>query len=272
MTKNLSPLILRFYSKRVDKVRYLGKDGIAQGSYLRQRKYLYGGISLEYLCKCGKIFYNPQSFNAHKSMCKVHLGPERYKEALEVRLKAREKGYKTLVSKKHERIKKWIAEEHHCEVCGKIMVEKYGSGRFCSKECSRTYSSNCNTPESIMKRAKPHITPHGIYKGIKFDSSWELAFIVYHLDQGLDIHRWETVNFGKSLTYSLNGRKRNYFPDFVVNGRVYEIKGSYKDKDRAKARDNPGIIFIRGRKQMKPYLDYCISKYGKDFVKKLGEL
>ena len=28
---------------------------------------------MEYVCECGKIFTNSQSFNGHKSNCKVHI-------------------------------------------------------------------------------------------------------------------------------------------------------------------------------------------------------
>ena len=40
--------------------------------------------------------------------------------------------------------KKWLAEKHQCEVCGIVMIKKYGSGRFCSKNCVNQFISNQN--------------------------------------------------------------------------------------------------------------------------------
>ena len=37
--------------------------------------------------------------------------------------------------KRELRQQKWREEKHRCEVCGNVMVTKYASGRFCSKEC-----------------------------------------------------------------------------------------------------------------------------------------
>lgn len=39
-----------------------------------------------------------------------------------------------------------------CENCGKEHDGSYGSGRFCSKECARSYSSKQNKNE--LKEAK----------------------------------------------------------------------------------------------------------------------
>lgn len=43
--------------------------------------------------------------------------------------------------KKEKRKKEWIKEKHRCEICNRWMKEKYGSGRFCSKECCNKYIS-----------------------------------------------------------------------------------------------------------------------------------
>lgn len=51
--------------------------------------------------------------------------------------KAKERGEKL----RNEKMQKWISEEHCCEICGRIMLTKYGAGRFCSKECVNIYQS-----------------------------------------------------------------------------------------------------------------------------------
>lgn len=105
----------------------------------------------EYKCICGKICYSPASFNGHKQGCKVHLAEKygSYENYLKIKNRSRETAHKSLI-KFHENkrlldLEKWISEKHTCEKCGKVMTEKYGSGRFCSKSCanSRTFTSAC---------------------------------------------------------------------------------------------------------------------------------
>jgi protein-arginine kinase activator protein McsA len=66
----------------------------------------------------------------------------------------------------------------------------------------------------------------GSIDGIKFDSSWELFFIIYCLDKNIAIKR-----YGKRCYYKdSEGRKRAFYPDFIVteNGveNIVEIKGN----------------------------------------------
>ena len=62
-----------------------------------------------------------------------------------------------------------------------------------------------------------------IYKGIVFDSSWELAYYVYLSDISIDFtYKPSPVQYlGK------NEKQRQYYPDFFVDGRYVEIKGNH---------------------------------------------
>ena len=42
-----------------------------------------------------------------------------------------------------------------CEKCGKEHDVKYGSGRFCSINCSTSYSASVNKVETNKKNPKP---------------------------------------------------------------------------------------------------------------------
>lgn len=99
-----------------------------------------------YICKCGETFDKPNNFNGHKSHCKVHLGEKRYLEIINIRKECAKKAH---IIQKQNRLKQkkfkeeiWINEKHKCEYCNKIMVYKYGSGRFCNKSCANSYSSS----------------------------------------------------------------------------------------------------------------------------------
>ena len=114
----------------------------------------------QYICECGKIFTNPQSFNGHKSHCKEHLGEEKYNKNLKDntdRLVASSKKRSLdLIREKQEKYNQWLSEQHKCEKCGKVITEKYGSGRFCSKSCanSRQHSEETKNKMSIANKGK----------------------------------------------------------------------------------------------------------------------
>ena len=107
-----------------------------------------------YKCECGKEFNNAQKFNGHKSNCKQHLQSKgiAYNDWLESKRlqgkmskQAQEQYY---IAQRQEKDKKWIEEQHLCEHCGKIMTEKFGSGRFCSRSCA---NSKSHSEETKMK-------------------------------------------------------------------------------------------------------------------------
>jgi very-short-patch-repair endonuclease len=43
-----------------------------------------------------------------------------------------------------------------CEICGKIVTEKYGSGRFCSRACANTRKHSKETKQKIQKALTKH--------------------------------------------------------------------------------------------------------------------
>ena len=105
-----------------------------------------------YTCICGFSCENSQKFNGHKRHCKEHLTAtgkydlmrEADKRAAATGRKGRAKASK--IKKQEAKINTldiWISEQHCCEKCGKIMTEKFGSGKFCSRSCanSRTHSA-----------------------------------------------------------------------------------------------------------------------------------
>jgi len=119
-----------------------------------------------YKCKCGKEFENSQSFNAHKSHCKVHQLAKygNLDKLIETTSKRKLQRDKTISKNKEanekESLSRWIAEEHKCEHCGKIMTEKFGSGRFCSRTCanSRKISNDqkAKTSKALIDYHKTH--------------------------------------------------------------------------------------------------------------------
>ena len=145
-------------------------------------------MTKEYLCTCGKVFTNPQSFNGHKRHCKEHLllvGKLGKIEKAD-RLAATNAAQASRVfhnKKSAEKLNQWISEKHTCEKCGKVMVEKFGSGRFCSRSCAnghtksdtskikvsetlRGYKLSNEEIEKLLKPKEPKVKE--IYRGPDF--------------------------------------------------------------------------------------------------------
>lgn len=116
------------------------------------------------------------------------------------------------------------------------------------------------------------------YNDILFDSSWELAFYIFHIESGYNITRPT-----KPFKYDYKGVIHNYYPDFDVNGKLYEIKGTHFWKNDGTmicpydSRKNElyeakhqcglknGVTFLT-IKEIKPYIEYIKEKYGKGYL------
>ena len=112
-----------------------------------------------YKCECGKEFDNPQKFNGHKSHCVTHLTLfNKLNRRNEIQenfhkggLDASERKSIDTYQTKETALNEWIKEKHICEKCGKIMTEKFGTGRFCSRSCANSRQMSKNTKEKISE-------------------------------------------------------------------------------------------------------------------------
>ena len=103
---------------------------------------------------------------------------------------------------------------------------------------------------------------HGWYKGIWCDSSWELAWVLYHIDHGISFVR-NDIGF----EYTFNSKNRKYFPDFVLDDGTYvEVKGWITEEFKQKLLAFPHPIRVISRHEMAPFLEYVIMTYGPNFV------
>ena len=115
------------------------------------------------------------------------------------------------------------------------------------------------------------------FNSYKFDSSWELAFYCYNLSLNKPVKRCT-----KFFEYEFEGAKHLYFPDFEIEDKIFEVKGSHffnKEGlmicpfDRTKdgifqAKQQCGIknnvIFIT-KVDIISALNYMENKYGKNW-------
>jgi hypothetical protein len=103
----------------------------------------------------------------------------------------------------------------------------------------------------------------GRYKGIWCDSSWELAWVIYHLDHNIKFERNQ-----ERFYYEWEGETHYYIPDFRINEEFIEVKGYMTEQARAKRDQFPRKLTILNKKEMRPIFDYVISKYGNNFISK----
>lgn len=113
---------------------------------------------MKYKCICGREFESIQSFRGHKSQCVQHLISKGYDEKTLYSMKnKRLSGFIQSNNLEHinaelqrkEKLNAWCAETHVCETCGKLMTEKFGSGRFCSRACANTRTHSESTKLKI---------------------------------------------------------------------------------------------------------------------------
>ena len=100
----------------------------------------------------------------------------------------------------------------------------------------------------------------GWYKGIFCDSSWELAFVIYHIDHNIPIKRCE-----EKRPYEYKGITHYYVPDFIVNDKIIEIKGFNTEQWQIKMLNNKDVTVLY-EEDMKPYFEYVENKYGKNYI------
>lgn len=97
-----------------------------------------------------------------------------------------------------------------CPECKNIFfVTPKNNKKYCTKECAK---KNIGGVRENSGRSKS-----GYYKGIFCGSTYELAWVIYRLDQKLPLSRFNG--------YILYENNKKYYPDFLVDKTIFEIKG-----------------------------------------------
>lgn len=120
------------------------------------------------------------------------------------------------------------------------------------------------------------------YDNKNFDSSWELAIYIWHKDKNIEFEYQPNIIF----YYEYNGKTHTYHPDFLIGGKIYEIKGDqyfnsdftamicpynhklddlYNAKYKCMLKNN---VIIWRSNDVKKYLDYIYQKYDIMYLQK----
>ena len=136
--------------------------------------------------------------------------------------------------------------------CSFLVGSNNKNKKTCSKECLRKHQSLNNARQGTYGKC-------GYYKGVFCGSTWELAFLVFNLDKGRDIKRCELT-----FKYNLEDGGHTYFPDFIMDNIIYEVKGreygSLVEKNEAVRKAGYKIVMIK-KKEINPIIKSVKESY-----------
>ena len=154
-----------------------------------------------------------------------------------------------------------------CDICGnefdvkELSNGRYSKSKFCSKKCYSKFYSNFANEHDFGGKNYSKKFHNGKYHGIRCDSSWELAYLVYNLEHNIPIKRCNI----KFYYIDENNIKRKYTPDFIINdNEIIEIKGYLSDRDRLKNIQNKQV-HILFYEDLIDVFNYIKNKYGNKF-------
>ena len=105
----------------------------------------------DFVCQyCGQVFDSGYKLGGHKVWCEPFL-IDKYGSVENAQQIKRIKYIKATQPQRDAKKQEWDSVEHYCENCGKQFFEKYASGRFCCKECAKSFSSS----KDDSKETKP---------------------------------------------------------------------------------------------------------------------
>jgi len=200
------------------------------------------------ICANSHIVNNELKTKISKS-CK---NSEKVKQANRVLTKGRLEGvfYQKIKTAKENK----VDIKFTCLYCGEEGIDiKYNKNRKYHTECWKKASGGIRKGSSRGKC--------GWYKGYWCDSSYELAYLIYNLEHDIEIERNK-----KGFEYFYKDEKHIFYPDFKVNSKLVEIKNYRSELTDAKLKSVNENITIYYKDTIKPYLNYAISKYGKNFI------
>lgn len=119
----------------------------------------------------------------------------------------------------------------YCKVCGKKIDYYHRNLLTCSDSCYRQLQADYAKQRSfggITSGGGGVKSKKGYYKGIRCESSYELIYLVYCLENSIKIER----NNKYFLYKNTKGETKKYYPDFYLpdSSTYVELKG-YKDNN-----------------------------------------
>ena len=152
----------------------------------------------------------------------------------------------------------------------KTCLERYGVTSYSKTEKFKNEVSEFNRTHKFKHTSKYY------YNNCWFDSSWELGYYIWLSDNNIPFEYHPDIYF----EYEYNNKIYKYYPDFLINNELYEIKGDhffdkegnyinpYNNKKNDKAFAKYQCMLKNNIKILK-YKDiaFILNKYGKKYFK-----
>lgn len=186
-------------------------------------------------CKfCGKTCHNQNSLRNHERLCKKNLNRQstimeskEWQEKMRSRIDYNHPWNKGKKAAEDPRILSGDAARQRALQCQeRLRAEgrKPGCAATEDKELLRRERISKGVRSSSTCGGKRHGSGRGKkgwYKGFFCDSTYELVYIIYNLDNGVEFKQCDRV-----YTYQYRGKTHKYYPDFeLADGTIVEIKG-----------------------------------------------
>lgn len=219
------------------------------------------------VCKhCNKEFYkNPcktvlSEFCCLK--CAKQFAANYNKEEANKKISATLKGISTNKGGKIPVYENYLKSPKICPICNNPIPWEKRMRQTCSDKCARILSVQKNRENGLYSRCGGYRegsgrSKSGYWKGDFCGSTYELVYWIYCKDHNIAIERNT-----KRYPYIFEGKKHTYLPDYIVEGKLVEIKGYTTSLVYAKAAAVPEGIQILTIKDLEPMMDYVDSKYG----------
>jgi hypothetical protein len=188
------------------------------------------------------------------SFCSVFCRHSR-KQTLETKIKIR------------DGLQKIKPETKICAICSESFVTTKANKKTCTRSCANklryiSKDERNKTSESLKGKTGGYRNfggkgIKGLYLGYLYQSSWELAWIIYHLDNHLDFIRCSDY-----FLYEYQGKVLKYYPDFFINNTYIEIKGYMTERVQFKLAsliNNKVKYEIIDKSGIKKYIDYALN-------------
>ena len=219
-------------------------------------------LEIKNLCNfCDKEINNPGSLAAHEKYCSKNPNKQERrgftdynKKVLNGEILPHNKGktYEELYGVEKAAEKK----KRQSELSKKNSIFCTANNPIYRPEIKKIIGQKCGGIKNGAGRGK-----RGYYKGIRCDSTWELAWVIYSLDHNIEFNR-NNIWF----PYVYTSKERKYYPDFFLpsSNSFIEIKGYFNEMTKEKKNQFPTdkTLIIIGEEEIKPYLEYVYKKYG----------
>ena len=204
--------------------------------------------------KCGNS--NKRTEEQKKKISEINRNSEKVKIANKrIGIEKKEKRHSLPIETSKCEVKLNNEYTFTCLYCKEIGYDnRWNKNRKYHKECWLKASGGIRQGSSNCKK--------GWYNGFWCDSSYELAFLIYCLENKKKIER-----NSKGFEYVYLEETHKFYPDFIVDNEYVEIKNYRSELTDSKISHFPHKITIYYKDTIKPFLEYTINKYGKDFIK-----